>query len=86
VALIPDHPAMPGLDGAALEVATARWSARPSIVEVPWSGALMLEHVGERDATADVMRPWRRRRPEAMARVSAREDGRDHPGRVEALS
>jgi hypothetical protein len=28
-----------------LEVATARWSARPSIVEVPWSSALMLEHV-----------------------------------------
>ena len=69
MALILDHPAMLGLDGEVLEVATARWSARPSIVEVPWSG-------GERDATADVMRPWRRRGAEALARVPAREDGR----------
>jgi hypothetical protein len=86
VALIPDHPAMLGLDGAVLEVATARCSARPSIVEVPWSSALMLEHIGERDATTDVMRPWRQRRPEALARVPAREDGAITQAVLNALS
>jgi hypothetical protein len=46
----------------------------------------MLEHICERDATTDVMRPWRQPRPEALARVPAREDGAITQAVLNALS